>query len=142
MDRSNVTVASRSSERAAEAEKILRECLAVRLQGTNTGHWRISDVRSRLGGAMLSVAVTDRSLTEEARHARFAAIEPLLIQGHEGIMPRNSAPTRPKRGTFDRLIHLYEAWDKPGQAAEWRKKLAEFEAARRAKKIPVDDSAP
>jgi tetratricopeptide (TPR) repeat protein len=139
MDCSNLTVASRSSERAAEAEKILRECLDVRLQGTNTGHWRVSDVRSRLGGAMLSVAVTDRSLTDEARKERYPAIETLLLQGHEGIMLRNSPGSKRKRGTFERLIRLYEAWGKPAAAAEWRKKLAAFEEARRAKKIPADD---
>jgi hypothetical protein len=35
-------------------------------------------------------------------------------------------PARRVSEALARLIHLYEAWGKPAQAAEWRKKLEVF----------------
>ena len=41
----------------------------------------------------------------------------------------------PRRVTesLERLVQLYEAWGKPAQAAEWKKKLAAFQQTAKAK---------
>ena len=58
---------------------------------------------------------------------KYADAEPLLRAGYDGLKER--AAKIPPQGkvrlseAIQRLIDLYTAWDKPDQAAEWRKKL-------------------
>jgi hypothetical protein len=60
---------------------------------------------------------------------KYADAEPLLVQGYEGMKQRearNFPPQVPElrlREALDRLVQLYDAWDKPDQAAKWRKEL-------------------
>jgi hypothetical protein len=117
-------------ERAGEAEILLRDCLAIRLRGTNFTHWRIGDVKSRLGGALLAVAVTDASLHTDARQSKFAEAETLLIEGRKQLQQSKSAGRNYIRDALERLRHLYEAWElaapntgKSVQAEEWKKNL-------------------
>ena len=73
-----------------------------------------------LGGALLG-------------QKKYAAAEPLLRTGYEGLKERAAktpgadTPGSPIKvrltEAVQRLIDLYTAWDKPDQAAEWRKKL-------------------
>jgi non-specific serine/threonine protein kinase/serine/threonine-protein kinase len=59
---------------------------------------------------------------------KYADAEPLLVQGYEGMKQRE-AKIPPQfrdmriREPLDRLVQLYDAWDKPDQAAKWRKEL-------------------
>ena len=62
--------------------------------------------------------------------AQFAEAEPLLVKSYEGLQQRQSR--RPDisrvavlKEASQRVVQLYEAWGKPDQAAEWRKRLAE-----------------
>ena len=57
--------------RASEAEQLLRDCLATRLRAPQASQWGTDETRSRLGGALLAVAVTDPAATDEARTAKF-----------------------------------------------------------------------
>ena len=73
-----------------------------------------------------------------AGQAKYAEAEPLLRQGYEGLVQRQASMppilNAPRRVTesLERLVQLYDAWDKPDQAAEWKKKLAEFQQAAKA----------
>jgi len=63
----------------------------------------------------------------------YAEAEPLLLQSYQGLQQRQaSLPpilNAPRRVTesLERLVQLYDAWGKPTQAAEWKKKLTEFQ---------------
>jgi hypothetical protein len=118
------------TDRAREAESLLRDCLGLRLNGTNAPHWRTDDVRSRLGGALLAVAVTDAALTGEARQSRLTEAEGLLLQGYNRLQQTESADRLFKSDALERLVRLYQAWDaaapntgKSAQADEWKQKL-------------------
>ena len=65
---------------------------------------------------------------------KYAEAEPLLLSGYEGIKQRQAsipAQVRTLRlsETLQRLVQLYEATDRPAQAAEWKQKQAGFEKA-------------
>jgi hypothetical protein len=116
-------------ERAREAEHWLRECLAVRLSGTNTTHWRVGDVKSRLGCALVSVAVTDPELnTTAAREAKLAEAETPLVEGYQVLQREKSIDRQKyKRDALERLVRLYEAWGKPEKRSEWQQQLDAFD---------------
>jgi hypothetical protein len=89
----------------AEAEPLLRESLAIReKQGADS--WETHHARSQLGAALLG----------QGKHAD---AEPLLVAAYQGM---KRAATNPKQ-TLERLVLLYGAWGKPGEAARWRKTL-------------------
>jgi hypothetical protein len=58
---------------------------------------------------------------------KYAEAEPLLIAGYEGMKQREA--TIPPEGkprvteALERVVQLYEATNKPDEAAKWRKKL-------------------
>ena len=65
---------------------------------------------------------------------QYAAAEPLLVQGYEGMKQREAKmPPQAKdlrlREALERLVQLYGACGKKDKAAEWRKKLEEAKAA-------------
>jgi WD40 repeat protein/serine/threonine protein kinase len=101
----------------ADAEAVARECLALR-ERQIPDDWLTFNTRSLLGGSLLG-------------QKKYAEAEPLLLSGYEGMKQREA--TIPSTGkanlpeTLQRLVQLYEATDRPAQAAEWKQKLAEFE---------------
>jgi tetratricopeptide (TPR) repeat protein len=102
-----------------EAEPPLRECLAIR-EKKLPDSWLTFNSRSQLGGSLLG-------------QKKYAAAEPLLLSGYEGMKRREqSIPTVGKARipeALHRLVQLYEATGQPEKAAEWNKKLAEFDQA-------------
>jgi hypothetical protein len=63
---------------------------------------------------------------------KYGAADPHLVQSYQGLqMTEKSRGTRhflatPRQDLFEaleRLTHLYDAWNKPDQAAKWRKQL-------------------
>ena len=62
---------------------------------------------------------------------KYAEGETLLLSGYEGMIQRQiMIPLEGKprlRETLQRLVQLYEATNRPNQAAEWKQKLAEFD---------------
>ena len=59
---------------------------------------------------------------------KYADAEPLLLRGYEGVKRREATIPEPFRKrrlseSLERLVRLYEAWDKPDEAARWRKAL-------------------
>jgi tetratricopeptide (TPR) repeat protein len=104
----------------AEAEPILRECLAIHQD-------KLPDARdafhaqSLLGAALLG-------------QKKYAEAERLLVQGYQGMSKWEKKLGHRHYGTSmeDRLaqalkwlVQLYDALDKPEEAAQWRKRLEE-----------------
>jgi tetratricopeptide (TPR) repeat protein len=125
-----------SRERAREAEKLLRDCLAARVGATNVSRTKLGDTRSRLGGAVLSMAVCDPALNPD----RFKEAETLLLTGHELMQADSPISPRYVRDSLQRLIRLYDAWksvapdaDYEAKAATWKQRLEQFEKPRNAR---------
>jgi len=102
-----------------EAEGLARECLAIRERNI-PDDWRTFNARSMLGGSLLG-------------QKKYAEAEPLLLSGYEGMRQREARiPLEGKprlTETLQRLVQLYEATDRPDQAGQWKRKLAEFDKA-------------
>ncbi len=62
-----------------------------------------------------------------ASQKRYAEAEPLLLDGYRGMMARRKLVNAYRWYYFDYarewIVQLYSAWEKPDEAAEWRKKL-------------------
>ncbi len=58
---------------------------------------------------------------------RFADAEPAIISGYEGMKAHESRIPVPERAHLleaaFRIVWLYEAWEKPGEAEEWKFRL-------------------
>ena len=54
---------------------------------------------------------------------RFEEAEPQLLTAYEGEMAMRGEAHKNTRKVIEHLAHLYEMWDKPEQAAQWRAKL-------------------
>jgi hypothetical protein len=97
----------------AEAEPFLRQCLAIR-QAKEANYWSTFATQSLLGEALLG-------------QKQYAAAEPLLVQGYTGMKEREAKITKDGPAfltqALERLVHLYDAWDKPDEAAKWRQEL-------------------
>ena len=59
---------------------------------------------------------------------RFEEAEPLALEGHD-LMASSSPPAIRRRDAVESIVRLYEAWNKPQQAAEWQARLAPTEHA-------------
>jgi len=64
---------------------------------------------------------------------KYTEAEPLLLSGYDGMKQREgSMQWEGKfylRDALQRVVKLYEATERPAQAAEWKQKLAELDAA-------------
>jgi hypothetical protein len=103
----------------ADAEPLLRECLALR-EKLAPDAWTTFNARSMLGGALLG-------------QQKYADAEPLLRAGYEGL--KKTEPTIPPQGknslpdAVQRLVDLYDATGKKDEAEKWRKQLDEVKKA-------------
>jgi hypothetical protein len=105
--------------KCTDAESLLRDCLTIREQKL-PDDWTTCNTRSLLGGSLLG-------------QQKYAEAEPLLVQGYEGLKQREAKiPAAGKvrlTEALERLVQLYDAWEKKDKADEWRKKLEETKAA-------------
>jgi tetratricopeptide (TPR) repeat protein len=103
----------------AEAEAVLRECLAIR-QKRWPDDWGTFDAQSVLGAALLG-------------QEKYAEAEPLLVQGYQRMKQRQTRSPRAGQArlteALERVVLLYDGWGKKDKADEWRKQL---EARRQA----------
>jgi tetratricopeptide (TPR) repeat protein len=103
----------------AEAERALRDCLAVR-EKQQPEEWTTFNTQSMLGGALLG-------------QKKFADAEPLLLKGYAGMKERQAKIPPPGKlrltEALERLVQLYEALDRKGEAAKWRTELEAQKAA-------------
>jgi serine/threonine protein kinase/Flp pilus assembly protein TadD len=110
--------------RFADAEPVLRECLAIR-EKMMPDDWLRFHAQSLLGGALLG-------------QQNYAEAEPLLLQGYEGMKQREAKIPLASQGSrlaqaAERLAQLYEATGQPDEARVWRAKLPP---------VPQTDHAP
>jgi tetratricopeptide (TPR) repeat protein len=103
----------------AEAETSARESVDL-YEKIQPSAWLKFSRQSLLGAILLA-------------QKRYSEAEKLLRSAYDGIMqlPDKMPPEarRTLRTTVQRLVQLYEAWDKPDQAAEWRAKLEKLPEA-------------
>ncbi|HTL55957.1 MAG TPA: serine/threonine-protein kinase [Candidatus Limnocylindrales bacterium] len=98
-----------------EAEGLLREGL-----GFAQKHWPNS------GYYFYVMNLLGASLAEQGKYLE---AESLLLESCQGLqlaqasMPSYLNPSRRVTESLERLVQLYDAWGKPAQAAEWKKKL-------------------
>ncbi len=96
----------------ALAEPVLREALAAWIR-KDRDDWHTYEAASLMGGFLLI-------------RKDFAAAEPLMIQGYDGLKAREARIPGPSRWKIAearaRIIAHYEAWGKPERAEEWRRK--------------------
>jgi len=100
--------------RLADAEPIVREAVAIR-DKFEPDNWTTFNARSMLGGILLA-------------KKDYAAAEPLLLSGYEGMQQRATKIPPAVRATrlplaAERLVKLYEETNKPDDAAKWRETL-------------------
>jgi hypothetical protein len=101
--------------KCAEAEAILRECLAIRAK-VQPDDWTTFNARSLLGGSLLG-------------QKKYAEAEPLIVSGYEGLKAREARiPPQWRKPRLteaaQRVVRFYEEWGKNDKAAEWRTRLA------------------
>ena len=113
-----------AQEKYSEAEALLRESSRLAEKSWPHAAYRYY-VMSLLGASL-------------AGQKNYAAAEPLLLQGYQGLQQRHaSLPpylNAPRRITqsLERLVQLYDAWGKSAKAAEWKEKLAAFQETTKA----------
>jgi len=113
-----------------DAEKLLRECLAIR-EKKEPEAWTTFNTQSLLGGALLG-------------QKKYAEAEPLLLKGYEGMKEREVKI--PKTGgtklripeALDRLIELYTATNKPEEAKKYRDLRAKYPPPKEVAPMPKE----
>jgi serine/threonine protein kinase/tetratricopeptide (TPR) repeat protein len=107
-----------------EAERPARECLAL-CETNLPNDWLTFNARSMLGNSLLG-------------QKKYGEAELSLLSGYEGMKQReDKIPAGSKwylKETLQRLVQLCEATGQSEKAAEWNKKLAEFDKAETEKK--------
>jgi eukaryotic-like serine/threonine-protein kinase len=96
-----------------EVEPLLRQCLSVR-ERVQADAWSTFNTRSQLGGSLIG-------------QGKYAEAEPLVVTGYESMKSREA--TIPAEGKLrlaeaaERVVWLFEAWNKPEKANEWKARL-------------------
>ena len=93
-----------------EAEALLREAREIERKLTKPGQWVLPQIESLIGSCM-------------AAQGHYALAEPLLTESQPTLEMAKGISNARKRAAINRVVRLYEAWNKPAKAAEWRAKL-------------------
>jgi serine/threonine protein kinase/tetratricopeptide (TPR) repeat protein len=100
-------------ERWSDAEPLLRECVAI-LKKAAPDDWSLSDSLSMLGESLLGLR-------------RYAEAESALVTGYEGMVLREAqipaAQRSHLREAAERVVRLYESWNKPQEVAAWKARV-------------------
>jgi serine/threonine-protein kinase len=94
----------------AEAEPIAREALAIFRNALPSGHTYIGEAESVLGGCL--------TLSE-----RYGEAEPLLLGSYPVLKAKTGERSPETRKARERIVRLYEAWGRPGEAARYRAEM-------------------
>ena len=109
----------------AEAEPLFRDSLAIRTR-TEPDLWTTFDTSSLLGAALAGAGQQVGGDNASAQ-AKLVEAVPLLVQGYEGMKLRERQMPADKKGqlieALERLVQLFEALEKPEEAAKWRDEL-------------------
>jgi serine/threonine-protein kinase len=93
--------------RIDEAEKLLREAVRIRSENMPETHFLHATANGALGEFLTA-------------QKRFPEAEPFLLASHESLEKSQAANSPRTRRARQRLANLYDAWNKPEQAAPYR----------------------
>jgi serine/threonine protein kinase len=93
--------------RIDDAEKLLREAVRIRAENMPETHFLRATANGALGEFL-------------SARSRFPEAEPLLIASYESLQKSQGANSPRTRRARQRLVNLYDAWNKPEQAARYR----------------------
>ena len=93
--------------RTAEAEKLLREAVRIRAENVPETHF----LRATANGALGEFLTTQ---------ARFPEAEAFLLASYQSLKESQAENSPRTRLVRQRLIKLYDAWNKPDEAARYR----------------------
>jgi len=93
---------------AGDAEDLSREALVRLADALPERHWRILGAEAILGS----------SLTAQGR---FEEAEPLLLKGYNFRLEDRGADNSFTRQALERLIQLYDRWERPSEADRYRR---------------------
>lgn len=94
------------------AEPFLQRSLDIQLESSGEDHWKVGVIKSRLGRCFTAMD-------------EFEKAEPFLIDGHEILSEQLGDNHNRTRTAIENLVSLYDSWEKPGKADEFKKLLAE-----------------
>ncbi|MBM81521.1 MAG: hypothetical protein CMJ78_13150 [Planctomycetaceae bacterium] len=94
-----------------EAETLLRESLDLHRTSLPDGHWLTASAQSLLGESLMGLGQLDKA-------------EPMVLDGYRG-MKASEGRFEPRliRQAADRIVRLYQLWNKPGEAEKWKREL-------------------
>jgi len=119
-----------SQKKPTQAEQKFLESLTIR-QKIQPDDWTTFETKSLLGDAIL-------------QQKRYAEAEPLLLAGYHGMKKQeNKIPAREKLRliqALERLLRLYETWDKPEKASKWRRELTAATPASKETRNPKTEN--
>jgi hypothetical protein len=108
----NLALAYLSQGRFIESEPLAREALEFDRK-KQPDDWQRFRAESLLGASL-------------AGQHKYGEAEPLLLEGYQGMAARKERIDVPDGYHLDRarewIVQLYQAWNQPEKAAEWRKK--------------------
>jgi serine/threonine-protein kinase len=96
--------------KAEDAESFLREYVATAAETLASDSWQIATARSLLGACRFA-----RGDFEDAEH--------LLLESRRIMSRKLGERQELTQQAIQRVVKLYEAWDKPEQAAKWQARL-------------------
>lgn len=91
----------------AEAEELLRECLAIRRKSLPPTHWHTAETRSVLGETLAALG-------------RYPEAERQLLEAHPHLVAALGPTHRLTVRSLGRIADLYERWGKEDLAARYR----------------------
>ena len=92
------------------AEPLLRECLEIRRAALPEDDRLIAKTQSLLGGCLTTLG-------------KYAEAESLLLESNAVLRSVQAGNDDLAREVCQKLVDLYEAWDKPERAADWHARL-------------------
>lgn len=94
-----------------EAEPFLRRSLVIQLESSGKDHWMVGVIKNRLGRCFTAMD-------------QFEEAEPFLLKGHEILSEQLGDNHNRTHTAIENLVSLYDSWEKPGKADEFKKLLA------------------
>ncbi|MBK8976140.1 MAG: serine/threonine protein kinase [Planctomycetes bacterium] len=107
----NLTSTVRRQGRLAEAEQLARDNLALATRSLPAGHWLTAVVTKELGACLREAG-------------RLAEAEPLLLAAHASLDAQLGPADRRTQKVVEELATLYDAMERPADAAAWRARLS------------------
>lgn len=92
------------------AEPFLRDGLSIFQNNLKSGHWQLARAQSVLGTCLAALQ-------------KFDEAEPLLLEGYQTLKEKRGNNDKLTQQTLHRIVKLYEFWDKPDKAGEYRAAL-------------------